>query len=115
MEVKLQYLSNSRFILTTEEGKRIVIDPYLTGNPAAPFGPEEIKSIDLVIVTHAAFDHLGDSFQIAKKNEAIIVGDYLVKQLALSAGIPKGKIKSCSYGGSVERAGINLIIEVING
>lgn len=72
-EVKLQYLSNSAFLLTTEEGKRIILDPYLTGNPAAPFGPEKIPPVDLVVVTHAAFDHLGDSFHLAKRNNAPLV------------------------------------------
>jgi len=108
MEAKLKYLSNSGFLLTTEEGKRILIDPYLTGNAAAPLGPEEIQPVDIVIVTHAAFDHIGDSFQIAKKSNAYIIGDYLVRQLALAAGIPREKIKSCSYGGKVEIAGITL-------
>lgn len=56
-EVSPQYLSNSGFLLTTEEGKRILIDPYLTGNPAAPLRPEKIPPVDLVVVTHAAFDN----------------------------------------------------------
>ena len=107
-EVKLQYLSNSGFLLTTEEGKRIIIDPYLQGNPAAPFGPEKIPPVDLVVVTHAAFDHLGDSFYLAKRDQAPLVGDYLVRQLALADGLPKEQIKSCSYGGTVEKAGIRL-------
>lgn len=108
MEVKLQYLSNSGFLLTTEEGRRIIIDPYLTGNPLAPFGPEHFKSIDLIIVTHAAFDHLGDSLRIAKQNNAYLVCDYLVRQLALAEGVPREKIKSCSYGGTIEMEGLNL-------
>ena len=36
-------------MLTTEEGKRIIIDPYLTNNPRAPFGPEKIPKIDEII------------------------------------------------------------------
>ncbi|HXX34566.1 MAG TPA: metal-dependent hydrolase [Thermodesulfobacteriota bacterium] len=107
-EIRFQYLSNSGFLLTTEEGKRVIIDPYLTGNPAAPFGPEELPSVDLVVVTHAAFDHLGDSFYLAKKNSAPLIGDYLVRHLALADHIPPDQVKSCSYGGTVERAGISL-------
>jgi L-ascorbate metabolism protein UlaG (beta-lactamase superfamily) len=96
-EIRLQYLSNSGFLLTTEEGKRVVIDPYLTDNPAAPFGPERISPIDLVIVTHAAFDHLGDSLYLAKRDSASLVCDYLVRQLAYAEGLSKEQIKSCSY------------------
>ena len=107
-EIRLQYLSNSGFLLTTEEGKRVAIDPYLTGNPAAPFGPEKILPIDLIIVTHAAFDHLGDSFYLAKRGSASLVCDYLVRQLAYAEGISKEQVKSCSYGGTVDREGVSL-------
>ena len=107
-KVKLQYLSNSGFILTTEEGKRIIIDPYLTNNPRAPFGPEKIPKIDLIMVTHAAFDHLGDSFYLAKRDKAHLICDCLVRQLAYTEGLFKEQIKSCSYGGTIERAGISI-------
>jgi L-ascorbate metabolism protein UlaG (beta-lactamase superfamily) len=107
-EIKLQYLSNSGFLLTTEAGKRVLIDPYLTGNASAPFGPEKISPVDLIIVTHAAFDHLGDSFYFAKRDQALIVCDYLVCQLALAQDLGKEQIKSCSYGGTIERRGIRL-------
>ena len=107
-DIILQYLSNSGFLLTTEEGKRVAIDPYLTGNPAAPFGPEKILPIDLVIVTLAAFDHLGDSLYLAKQGGAVLVCDYLVRQLAYAEGLSKEQVKSCSYGGTVDRAGISL-------
>lgn len=108
VEIKLQYLSNSGFLLTTEEEKRVVIDPYLTGNPAAPFGPDKILPVDLIIVTHAAFDHLGDAFSLAKRDSASLVCDYLVRQLAYAEGLSKEQVKSCSYGGTVDREGVSL-------
>lgn len=107
-EVRLQYLSNSGFLLTTEEEKRVVIDPYLTGNPAAPFGPDKILPVDLIIVTHAAFDHLGDAFYLAKRDSASLVCDYLVRQLAYAEGLSKEQVKSCSYGGTVDRERVSL-------
>jgi hypothetical protein len=107
-EVRLQYLSNSGFLLTTEEGRRVVIDPYLTGNAAAPFGAEKIPPLDLIIVTHAAFDHLGDAFILAKRDGASLVCDYLVRQLAYAEGLSKEQVKSCSYGGTVYREGVTL-------
>jgi glyoxylase-like metal-dependent hydrolase (beta-lactamase superfamily II) len=67
--------------LTTEESKRVLIDPYLTDNPMAPLGPEKIPSVDLIIVNHAAFDHLRDALYLAKRDNACLVCDYLVRQL----------------------------------
>jgi len=107
-EIRLQYLSNSGFLLTTEEGKRVVIDPFLTDNPKAPFGPEKIPAVDLVVVTHAAFDHLGDSFFFCQRDQAFLIGDYLVRQLALANGLAPERVKTGGYGATIERAGVTL-------
>ncbi len=88
-EVRLQYLSNSGFLLRTEEDRLVIIDPYLTDNPATPFGPEKIPPVDLIIVSHAAFDHLGDSFYLAKRDKATLFCDIVSRQLAYAAGLPK--------------------------
>jgi len=107
-EVRLQYLSNSGFLLTTEKSVRIIIDPYLTNNPMSPFGPEKIPPIDIILVTHAAFDHLGDSFYLAKRDNAYLICDYLIRQLAYAKGLSKKQVKSCSYGGMIKREGISI-------
>jgi L-ascorbate metabolism protein UlaG (beta-lactamase superfamily) len=107
-ECRLQYLSNSGFLLTTEEGKRIAIDPYLTDNPKAPFGPEKIPPVDLVVVSHAAFDHLGDSFLLARRDQATVLGDLVIRQLAYEAGVPKEKVKSSAYGAEENHAGVRI-------
>jgi L-ascorbate metabolism protein UlaG (beta-lactamase superfamily) len=50
--------------------KTIIIDPFLTGNPAASASPDEITEADVVIVTHYHGDHLGDAFAICKQTGA---------------------------------------------
>ena len=50
-EVKLQYLSNSGFLLTTEERKLIIIDPYLTGNAVSRFVVRLVKTFVHATVT----------------------------------------------------------------
>ena len=95
-------------MLTTEEDKKILIDPYLTGNPSAPFGPEALPPLDLILISHAAFDHLGDAFALAKQHKAPVVGDFLVRELAYEAGVPKELVKGFSYGGTVQKAGIEV-------
>jgi L-ascorbate metabolism protein UlaG (beta-lactamase superfamily) len=64
--MKLRYFSHSAFQLTTSNGKKILIDPFLTGNPTAPVQAKDI-SADYIILTHAHGDHIGDSFEIAKR------------------------------------------------
>lgn len=94
--------------MTTEKGKRIIIDPCLINNPRAPFALEKIPKIDLVVVTHAAFDHLGDSFYLVKRDKAHLICDCLVRQLAYKEGLSKEQVKSCSYGGTIERLGVSI-------
>ena len=58
-------------------GKVIVIDPFLTQNPKTPAQYKNLDAlgkVDLILVTHAHGDHLGDAPDLAKKNNAPIVG-----------------------------------------
>ncbi|WP_205620181.1 metal-dependent hydrolase [Cohnella thermotolerans] len=54
------------------EGKSLVIDPFLRGNPLAAAKPEDIKA-DAVLLTHAHADHILDAEPIAKANGAKVV------------------------------------------
>ena len=74
---ELQWFAQSAFKLTTPGGKVIMIDPWLTGNPKTP--PEykdldKLGKIDLILVTHGHGDHFGDSVELAKKNNAAVLG-----------------------------------------
>ena len=69
--MKLRYLSHSGFQITTS-GKIILIDPFLTGNPNAPVKASDLKA-DYIILTHAHSDHIGDSFDIAKRSNSTFI------------------------------------------
>jgi L-ascorbate metabolism protein UlaG (beta-lactamase superfamily) len=67
--MKLKYFSHSAFQITTDEGKVILIDPFLDDNPTSPVKSSDV-SADYIILSHAHGDHLGDSFKIAKRTKA---------------------------------------------
>ena len=56
----------------------IVIDPWITGGPKtpAPFKTDlaALGPIDLLLVTHAHVDHIGDAPALAKLNNTILYG-----------------------------------------
>lgn len=92
-KAKVKWLSHAGFQITSEEGKVILIDPWLEGNPLAPCGAKEIKTADLVLVTHDHFDHAGNAAQIAKNTGAVLVGmPETVERLSAEAGLPEGQI-----------------------
>ncbi len=64
--MKLKYFSHSAFQISTKSGRKILIDPFLTGNPTSPVKADEVYA-DYIILTHAHGDHLGDAFNIAKR------------------------------------------------
>lgn len=71
--VKVKFLGHAAFLI--EGSKKILIDPFLTGNPKAAAKPEELEA-DLILVTHAHGDHIGDAIEIAKRTGAKIVAMY---------------------------------------
>jgi L-ascorbate metabolism protein UlaG (beta-lactamase superfamily) len=78
--VEITYLSHSGFIIE-ENNHKIIIDPFITGNPLAKINPNSIKA-DSIIITHAHKDHIGDSLAIAKNNNAPITSTFEVAQWA---------------------------------
>jgi L-ascorbate metabolism protein UlaG (beta-lactamase superfamily) len=56
--------------------QRVLIDPFLTGNPLADVGPGDFDEVDAIVISHGHGDHLGDAESIAKKTGALIVANY---------------------------------------
>ena len=93
--LKVTYYGQSVFLL--DNGKeRIIIDPFISGNPLATVKPEELK-VDYIILTHAHGDHFGDTIDIAKNNDATVVA---VSELARFCGSKDVKAQGMGVGGS---------------
>jgi L-ascorbate metabolism protein UlaG (beta-lactamase superfamily)/uncharacterized protein (DUF362 family) len=63
--LKIKYLGHSCFLITSKEYS-LLIDPFLSGNPAVTVKAEEIKATH-VFVTHGHDDHFGDAASIASR------------------------------------------------
>ncbi len=92
----LQYLSHSGFLVTTSKGIKVLIDPFLEGNPSAPVKSEDL-SADFIILTHAHGDHIGDSFKIADKDKTTFI---CVNELAIYCQTKGYKAHNMHIGGS---------------
>jgi len=72
--------------LIEADGRHILIDPFLTGNPAADIGPDKLPKIDAVLLSHGHSDHLGDAIPIAKRHGATIVATFELAQFCEARG-----------------------------
>ena len=70
--LKFNFYGHACFLL--DDGNyKVLFDPFLTGNPQAAIKAADVKA-DYVFVTHAHSDHLGDAYDILRKNKATAVG-----------------------------------------
>lgn len=53
-------------------GKNIIIDPFIRGNNITDLKVEE-ESPDVILLTHGHNDHVGDTVELAKANNSLVV------------------------------------------
>jgi len=61
----LTWLGHSTFLLEDPSGKSVIFDPWLKSNPACPEAMKRPKKIDLILISHGHFDHIGDAVELA--------------------------------------------------
>ena len=102
----LQWFGQAAFKLTTPSGRTILIDPFITGNPKTPAELKDLSRlgrIDLVLVTHAHGDHLGDTAEIARMTGAkVAVNSDLGQTLAALGLVPMDQLIRFNKGGAIK-------------
>ena len=74
MSTRVRWLGHS-CLLFESDGRNVLIDPFLTGNPKAAAKADEVPA-DLILISHGHGDHVGDAVAIAKRTGATVVSNY---------------------------------------
>ncbi len=82
--VEIRFLGHAA-LLISDGTTRVVVDPFLSGNPAAALPADEVQA-DLIVLTHAHGDHYGDSVALSKRMGAPIVSNYEIVSYAEKQG-----------------------------
>lgn len=104
--IQLTWLGHATFRIQTPEGKTILIDPWIMGNPACPASEKDIKKVDVMLCTHGHFDHIGDAVEIAKKLNPKVVGIFELCGWMESKGVKQ--IAPMNKGGTQTVDGIKV-------
>jgi len=84
MSIKLTFYGHACFIVEGG-GTSLIIDPFITGNPLAPSGPEAVK-VQYVLVSHGHGDHIGDAVEIARRNKALVISNFEIATYCQNQG-----------------------------
>lgn len=70
--MRIRFHGHACFEIGSQAG-RVLIDPFLIGNPMATVKPEAFTELDAILVSHGHDDHLGDAIEISKQTGAPII------------------------------------------
>jgi len=98
LQVGLRFLGNSAFEILSEKNLRLLIDPHIKGNQLCPISLDDLEPTDLILVSHAAKDHMSDALELAKKFNCPVICDPGVGYFLKSQGLPNEKVLSMVWG-----------------
>ena len=100
----IRFLGHAAFELT-EGDTRVLIDPFLTGNPKAAVKADELEPTH-IFLTHGHADHIGDTVEIAKRTGAKVVAIVELADELSQDGVEN--ISDPNIGGTVDFGNVSV-------
>jgi L-ascorbate metabolism protein UlaG (beta-lactamase superfamily) len=100
----IRFLGHAAFELT-EGDTRVLIDPFLTGNPKAAVSADEVDPTH-IFLTHGHADHIGDTVEIAKRTGAKVVAIVEIANELQEDGVEN--VSDPNIGGTVEFGNVSV-------
>ena len=100
----IRFLGHAAFELT-EGDTRVLIDPFITGNPKAAVSADELEPTH-IFLTHGHADHIGDTVEIAKRTGAKVVAIVELANELSEEGLEN--VSDPNIGGTVEFGNVSV-------
>ena len=110
--VTLEWFGWSHFRLTSPNGKVILLNPFIVGNPDAAVSLDDINQADLILVPNAHGDEVGSTVAIAQKTGARTLQPFELGTFFTQQGLPVGQVIRSNPGNRLLWEGIT--IRVVN-
>jgi L-ascorbate metabolism protein UlaG (beta-lactamase superfamily) len=113
--LRIQRVGWACYIVTSENGTKVVVDPYLHGSgdghsglPGSPFNVDDLADTDVVAVTHAGFDHRAQAIDVTLAGSAILLCGTALYGVALEAGVPAERCAGVVSGVTFRHADVTI-------
>ena len=97
MTTNITYHGTSCYFIESPSG-RLLLDPFLSGSKSADVGPDEVGEPDVILVSHAAWDHMEDAAPVALRTGAPVICGSDTARLLRAAGLPDQQIRPTIWG-----------------
>jgi L-ascorbate metabolism protein UlaG (beta-lactamase superfamily) len=87
MSFKVTWLGHASFACEID-GCHVLIDPFLTGNPAASTTAGAVQA-DFILVSHGHGDHVGDTVSIARRTGAMCISNFEIADWLAGQGVER--------------------------
>ena len=108
--ISVTWLGHAAFEIVSPGGTDLLIDPFLTKNPATPAELKELSRYhpSHILVTHSHGDHLGDAVELAKLSKAKLVSVMMLDTFVTKGGLPREQIEPVNVGDQVKARDVNI-------
>lgn len=107
--IKLTWLGHATFLIESPNGKRVLIDAFLSGNPSCPDEyADGVGDVDLLLTTHGHADHIADAVFVATSTGCTVVGSFEFANWMQMKGVDGDNCIPMNKGGTVDIDGIKV-------
>ncbi len=85
MTIRLTWYGHAAMLLEVG-GRRLLVDPFLTGNPAASIAADTVAA-DYILISHGHGDHVGDAVAIAQRTHATVISNFEIANWFNAQGV----------------------------
>ena len=110
----LTWLGHAAFRMDTPGGKRVYVDPFLSGNPKCHESEVEPERVDLILLTHGHDDHVGDTIALYEKFKPRVIAPVELRWWLEAQGVEGASGNDPNKGGTVDADGISVTITDAN-
>ena len=108
--ISITWLGHAAFEIVSSAGTDLLIDPFLTKNPATPSELKELSRYhpSHILVTHSHGDHLGDAVELAKLSRAKLVSVMMLDTFVTKGGLAREQIETINVGDQVVAGDVKI-------